>query len=308
MFLSVRLIFFQVCLQAYTDVPQHSDILLFNWSTDGPLHLKGWEKRWPTYIIQTAALYTAIEATSPVVLSKFQRRKLFTSGMPFVRNFYRVSRVVGTLLPWIATGRDYRFRFRPKKKPRSFLVSFTFNLVDVKRIRETTKRNAYSRCTQIQKNNCERSTWRTWLENLKSVKSFLHNRNKTFMHLSRKRLRWCHVESSVCYSFFCVSRDDLFDDWNEYNFYIEEGKQIYNNWSTEKFHINLKFEADRSTSSGLMLSDEAISSECLETFKHLIVAESWQSYCGEVSPLEISEHLVQFASTREKSAQINIIM
>jgi len=34
MFLSVRLVFFQVCLQAYTDVPQHSDILL---SIDAPM-------------------------------------------------------------------------------------------------------------------------------------------------------------------------------------------------------------------------------------------------------------------------------
>lgn len=130
------------------------------------------------------------------------------------------------------------------------------------------------------------------------MKWFLHNQNKNSnKHPSKEKWR-----DRIGSSFFTFL-DHLFEYvlWNKFNFYTqitEEEKQILNNWSTEKFHINLKFETDRSTSSGLMLSDEAISSECLETLKHLIVAQSWQSYRSEVSPLKISEHLVQLARAR----------
>lgn len=58
----------------------YRDMLL---SIDAPTVHRTWKvgRRWPTYIIQTAALYTAIESTSSVVLPKFRRCKLPTPGM-----------------------------------------------------------------------------------------------------------------------------------------------------------------------------------------------------------------------------------
>lgn len=60
----------------YTTI--YRDMLL---SIDAPTVRRTWKvgRRWPTYIIQTAALYTAIESTSSVVLTKFRRCKLPTT-------------------------------------------------------------------------------------------------------------------------------------------------------------------------------------------------------------------------------------
>lgn len=140
-----------------------------------------------------------------------------------------------------------------------------------------------------------------WLKNIKSNEMIWHNQNKNSNKYPSKEKLCDRIELSSLY-FSIISSNTYSEISSAFIQITEEEKQILNNWSTEKFHINLKFEADRSTSSGLMLSDEAISSECLETLKHLIVAQSWQSYHSEVSPLEISEHLVQLARARKKSA------
>lgn len=84
---------FQICLQVsrgYTptchNIATYFFQLIYRWSTAR----KRVGKRWPTYIIQTAALYTAIESIAPVVPSKFLYGVNFTSEYAF-RNSRRVS-------------------------------------------------------------------------------------------------------------------------------------------------------------------------------------------------------------------------
>lgn len=82
----IRLALFQMYIFKYIAriyITIHRDMLL---SIDARTVHRTWKvgRRWPTYIIQTAALYTAIESTSSVVLTKFRRCKLPTTALPFV--------------------------------------------------------------------------------------------------------------------------------------------------------------------------------------------------------------------------------
>lgn len=178
MFSPVRLVLFQTCLQVsheytltYRNIATYFFQLMHRWSTAR----KRMRERWPTYIIQTTALYTAIESTSPVVLSKFRRRKLSTPGYAFRpehSSSLKSRRNKLSSLNRYRMSRYDRFRFRPKEKTRSLSVyGSMFNLV--KRTREATKRNAWmdDKYTEIQKNNRHRDITEVhaWLENLKSV-------------------------------------------------------------------------------------------------------------------------------------------